>query len=146
WELERDELDAFSLESHSKAAKAMDNDALRQEILPIELDSGTFDQDEGVRRDTSLEKLADLTPSFQPDDGAMTDNYTRQISDGAASVLSMSHKNAKDLQVKPRAKISARTVVGADPVMILPGVIPATKKVLQQAGLPMEEIDAFEIN
>lgn len=146
WELERDELDAFSLESHRKAAKAMDNDAFRREILPIELDSGTFDQDEGVRRDTSLEKLASLTPSFQPDDGVITAGNSSQISDGAAGVLLMSDKKAKELQVKPRAKIIARTVVGEDPVMMLTGVIPATKKVLQKAGLQMEDIDVFEIN
>ncbi|HLR23424.1 MAG TPA: thiolase family protein [Pseudogracilibacillus sp.] len=146
WELERDELDAFSLESHRKAAKAMDNDAFRREILPIELDSGTFDQDEGVRRDTSLEKLAGLTPSFQPDDGVITAGNSSQISDGAAGVLLMSDKKAKELQVKPRAKIIARTVVGEDPVMMLTGVIPATKKVLQKAGLQMEDIDVFEIN
>src|SRR5690625_600797 len=146
WELERDELDAFSLESHRKAAKAMDNDAFRREILPIELDSGTFDQDEGVRRDTSLEKLAGLTPSFQPDDGVITAGNSSQISDGAAGVLLMSDKKAKELQVKPRAKIIARTVVGEDLVMMLTGVIPATKKVLQKAGLQMEDIDVFEIN
>lgn len=146
WELERDELDAFSLESHRKAAKAMDNDAFRREILPIELDSGTFDQDEGIRRDTSLEKLAGLTPSFQPDDGVITAGNSSQISDGAAGVLLMSDKKAKELQVKPRAKIIARTVVGEDPVMMLTGVIPATKKVLQKAGLQMEDIDVFEIN
>src|SRR5699024_403472 len=105
WELERDELDAFS-----------------------------------------LEKLAGLTPSFQPDDGVITAGNSSQISDGAAGVLLMSDKKAKEFQVKPRAKIIARTVVGEDPVMMLTGVIPATKKVLQKAGLQMEDIDVFEIN
>src|SRR5699024_12290128 len=100
----------------------------------------------GVRRDTSLEKLAGLTPSFQPDDGVITAGNSSQISDSAAGVLLMTDKKAKELQVKPRAKIIARTVVGEDPVMMLTGVIPATKKVLQKAGLQMEDIDVFEIN
>src|SRR5699024_12423492 len=100
----------------------------------------------GIQQDTYLEKLASLNTSFQPDDGVITAWNSRQISDGAAGVLLMSDKIAKELQVKPRAKIIARTVVGEDPVMMLTGVIPATKKVLQKAGLQMEDIDVFEIN
>src|SRR5699024_3505301 len=119
---------AFFLESHRKGAKARDNDAFRREILPIELDSSTFDQDVAVRRDTYLYRLAGLTQSFQRDDGVITAGNSSQISDGAAGVLLMSDKKAKELQVKPRAKIIARTVVGEDPVMMLTGVIPATKK------------------
>src|SRR5699024_5046556 len=86
WEKECHEFDAFSLESHRKAAKDMDYAACRREILQIVLDSGTFDQDEGVRRDTYLEKLAGLTPSFQQDDGVITAGNSIQVSDGAAGV------------------------------------------------------------
>src|SRR5699024_11182269 len=85
-------------------------------------------------------------PSFQPDDGVIPAGNSSQISDVAAGVLLMSDKKAKEHQDKPRAKIIARTVVREDPVMMLTGVSPATKIVLQKAGLQMEDIDVYEIN
>src|SRR5699024_7524603 len=81
WELGRSELDAFSLESHRRAAKAMEDGVFKREILPFELESGLFEQDEGIRKETSMEKLGNLTPSFQPDDGVITAGNSSQISD-----------------------------------------------------------------
>lgn len=150
WNLSREELDEFSLRSHELAAKATDRGEFIREIIPIEVqtEEGTviFEEDEGIRRDTSLEKLSNLMPSFQPDDGVVTAGNSSQISDGASGLLLMSKEKAEQLGLKPRAKIIARAVVGVDPILMLTGVIPATEKVLQKAGITIEDIDVFEIN
>ncbi|WP_077328155.1 thiolase family protein [Virgibacillus siamensis] len=150
WGLSREELDEFSLKSHSQAAAAADNGLFDREILPIEVetaeDKKTFLHDEGIRRNTSMDKLADLMPSFQPDDGVVTAGNASQISDGAAGLLLMSREKTQELGLNPRARIIARTVVGEDPVMMLTGVIPATRNVLNKAGLKLEQMDAIEIN
>ena len=150
WGFSREELDEFSLESHEKAAKATDNGHFEREIVPLEVETEfgheIFSQDEGIRRDTSLEKLASLRPSFQTDNGKVTAGNASQISDGAAGLLLMSKEKALALGVKPRAKIIARAVVGVDPVIMLTGVIPATEKVLKKAGLTLNDIDVIEIN
>lgn len=150
WNISREELDAFSLESHRRAAAATDSGQFRREILPIEVQGENgpylFEQDEGIRRDTSMEKLAGLKPSFQPRDGVVTAGNSSQVSDGAAGVLLMSDKKAAQLGLKPRARIVARAVVGVDPVIMLTGVIPATKKVLEKAGLRLDQMDIIEIN
>lgn len=150
WELSREELDALSLESHERAARAVDKGDFTREIIPIEVETDDettfFKIDEGIRRDTSKEKLAGLTPSFQPEDGVVTAGNSSQISDGAAGLLLMSAKKAQQLELKPRARIIARVVVGEDPVIMLTGVIPATHKVLEKAGLKIEDMDVIEIN
>lgn len=150
WELSREELDEFSLESHHQAAVAADNGQFDREILPLEVgiddNKKTFQHDEGIRRNTSMEKLTGLIPSLQPDDGVVTAGNASQISDGAAGLLLMSREMANELDLKPRARIIARTVVGEDPVMMLTGVIPATRKALKKAGLKLEQMDAIEIN
>lgn len=150
WELSREELDEFSLESHHQAAVAADNGQFDREILPLEVgiddNKKTFQHDEGIRRNTSMEKLTGLIPSLQPDDGVVTAGNASQISDGAAGLLLMSREKANELDLKPRARIIARTVVGEDPVMMLTGVIPATRKALKKAGLKLEQMDAIEIN
>lgn len=147
WNLSRAELDEFAYESHQKAIEATDKGYFEREILPFQLDDGTeLKVDEGMRRDTSLEKLGELKPSFNPDTGVITAGNASQISDGAAGVLIMSKEKAKKLGLSPRAKIVARQVVGVDPVMMLTGVIPATEKVLKRAGLTLDEIDIIEIN
>src|SRR5699024_6786114 len=128
WELGHSELDDFSLESHRRAAKAREDEVFTRELLLLEVASGLSEQDEGIRKETSMEKLWNLTPSFQPDDGVITAGNSSQISDGAAGLLLMSDKKAEELHVKPRARVIARTVVGEDPELMLTGVIPATKK------------------
>jgi acetyl-CoA acyltransferase len=148
WKMSRSELDEFSLASHEKAAKAADSGQFEREILPIEPvkgEGGAFSQDEGIRRDTSLEKLAGLRPSFRSD-GVVTAGNSSQISDGAAGLLLMSAEKAEQLGLRPRARVVARAVVGVDPVIMLTGVIPATRKVLQKAGLSLHQMDVIEIN
>lgn len=150
WDLARGDLDAFSLESHQKAAAAADRGDFEREILPVDVKTAEgnirFAEDEGVRRNTSMEKLAELTPSFQPDDGVVTAGNASQVSDGAAGLLLMSSEKAASLRLTPRARVVARVVVGEDPVIMLTGVIPATKKVLKKAGLTLEQMDTIEIN
>ena len=148
WKISREEMDAFSLESHQKAARAEDAGLFDRERVPVENvgpEKVTVTRDEGIRRDTSLEKLAGLKPSFRPD-GRVTAGNASQISDGAAAVLLMSGEKAAKLGLKPRARIVSRVVVGVDPVIMLTGVIPATRKALDRAGLKLEDIDVIEIN
>lgn len=150
WDLNREELDKLSLESHQRAAKAIDNGDFKREIIPLEVkgEDGpiTFDEDEGVRRETSMEKLAGLTPPFQPKDGVVTAGNASQVSDGAAGLLLMSGEKAKEVGLTPRARIIARVAVGEDPVIMLTGVIPATHRVLEKAGLSIEQMDVIEVN
>ncbi|WP_062309799.1 thiolase family protein [Alicyclobacillus sendaiensis] len=148
WKVSREEMDAFSLESHQKAARAEDSGLFDRERVPVENvgpEKLTVTRDEGIRRDTSLEKLAGLKPSFRPD-GRVTAGNASQISDGAAAVLLMSGEKAAKLGLKPRARMVSRVVVGVDPVIMLTGVIPATHKALDRAGLRLQDIDVIEIN
>jgi acetyl-CoA acetyltransferase family protein len=146
WEIPREELDAFSLHSHQLAAAATDSGYFDREIMPVSLADGTsFTRDEGIRRDTTLEKLAALQPSFKPD-GVITAGNSSQISDGAAAVLLMTLEKAAELRLRPRARLVAQKVVGVDPVMMLTGPIPATQQVLAKSGLKLDDIDLFEVN
>ncbi len=148
WKLSRKELDEFSLNSHRKALEAVKQNKFSPEVVPLK--AGTngapmFSTDEGPRADTSLEKLAGLKTVFK-EDGVVTAGNSSQISDGAAVMLLASYTKAKELGLKPRARVVARTVVGSDPILMLDGVIPATRKVLSRAGLTIKDIDLFEIN
>jgi len=150
WELSREELDAFSLESHRRAARATAEGRFRSQIVPVEVknEDGTtsiFDQDEGIRSDTSMEKLASLKPAFKPD-GQITAGNSSQISDGAAAVLIMERATAERLGLKPRARFVAFSLAGDNPIMMLTAPIPATYKVLDRAGLTLDQIDLVEIN
>ena len=146
WRIPREELDAYSLRSHQLAAAASDGGYFDREIMAVSLADGTsFTRDEGIRRDTTLEKLAALQPSFKPD-GVITAGNSSQISDGAAAVLLMTPEKAAELGLTPRARIVAQKVVGVDPVMMLTGPIPATQQVLAKAGLNLSDIDLFEVN
>jgi acetyl-CoA acetyltransferase family protein len=146
WEIPREELDTYSLHSHQLAAAATENGYFDREIMSVSLaDGSSFTHDEGIRRDSTLEKLAALQPSFKPD-GVITAGNSSQISDGAAAVLLMTPEKASELGLRPRARIVAQKVVGVDPVMMLTGPIPATRQVLAKAGLTLDEIDLFEVN
>jgi acetyl-CoA acyltransferase len=150
WELTREELDAFSLESHRRAARATAEGRFRSQIVPVEVknEDGTtsiFDQDEGIRTDTSMEKLAGLKPAFKPD-GLVTAGNSSQISDGAAAVLIMERAAAERLGLKPRARFVTFSLAGDNPIIMLTAPIPATFKVLQRAGLTLDQIDLIEIN
>src|SRR5262249_51551264 len=145
WKLSRQELDEFSLESHHRALNAIGSGFFRKEIMPVPVtgDGGElkmFEADEGPRADTSLEKLSALVPAFRQD-GVITAGNSSQISDGAAALLLMAKEKAEQLGLKPRARMVARAVVGSDPLLMLDGVIPATRKVLERAGLSASDID-----
>src|SRR5690625_137612 len=147
WELTREELDEFSYLSHQRAIEAIDEGYFEREVIPFEISENKIvTVDEGVRRDTSVEKLSELQPSFQPDTGVVTAGNSSQISDGAAGVLLMSASKAEALGLKPRARIIARVEVGYDPVEMLTGVIPATEKILEKADLTIDQMDSIEIN
>lgn len=150
WQISRESQDELSLSSHQRALEAIDEGCFAREIIPVEIEEDgvnkSFIIDEGVRRETSLEKLAKLSPAFMPDGGTITAGNSSQMSDGAAGILLMSETKAKELNLQPRAKIIARVVVGEDPIMMLTGVIPATKKVLEKAGLTIDDMDVIEIN
>jgi len=150
WELSRNELDEYSLESHRRAAQATAEGRFKSQIVPIAVkneDGSTsmFEQDEGIRPDTSLEKLASLKPAFKPD-GLITAGNSSQISDGAAAVLIMDRETAERLGLRPRARFVSFSLAGDNPILMLTGPIPATFKVLKRAGLTLEQIDLVEIN
>ena len=141
WHLGREELDAYSLESHRRAAHAMASGYFASQLVPLE----ELDRDEGIRTDTSMEKLAALKPAFK-EDGVITAGNSSQISDGAAAVLVVSPAFARRNGLQPRARIVANSVAGDDPELMLTATIPATRKVLERAGLRMDDIDLFEVN
>jgi acetyl-CoA acetyltransferase family protein len=150
WELSREALDTFSLESHRRAARAAAEGRFKSQILPIPVkdESGRiilFERDEGIRADTSIEKLAALKPSFKPD-GLITAGNSSQISDGAAAVLIMERRVAERLGLKPRARFTAFALAGDDPIYMMTAPIPATAKVLARAGMTLEQMDCIEVN
>lgn len=149
WGLSRADLDAFSLRSHQRAAEASERIAGDIEAL-----DGISD-DEGIRRDTSLEKLGGLKAAFEnaemaeryPDIGwRVTAGNASQVTDGSGAMLIMEEQVARKLGFRPRARVRNFAVVGDDPIYMLTGVIPATRKLLDRAGLSIGDIDAFEVN
>jgi acetyl-CoA acyltransferase len=146
WGLKREELDDFAARSHEQAARAIAEGRFRRELVPVALpDGSTFEVDEGVRTPVDRDKMAGLAPSFKPD-GVITAGNSSQISDGAAALLVMSEERARDLGLRPRARVVATALAGVDPTIMLTGPIPATQRVLQRAGLTLDAIDRVEIN
>jgi acetyl-CoA acyltransferase len=145
WEIPRSELDELAVRSHRLAAQATEEGRFEREIVPFAVNGDTYVADQGIRPDTTLEKLAELKPAFKPD-GKSTAGNSSQISDGAAAVLLMTREKADELGVKPRARIVDQTTVGVDPVIMLTGPIPATKKLLDRGGMSIDDIDLIEIN
>jgi acetyl-CoA acyltransferase len=148
WGLAREEQDEFALRSHRRAAAAQDAGHFDPQLVPVEVPGsgpGWVRADEGVRRDTSMEKLAGLKPAFRPD-GQVTAGNSSQISDGAAALLLASRAAAERLGLRPLARFVGFALAGVDPVLMLTGVIPATERVLGQTGLAMDDLDVIEIN
>jgi len=142
----RDTLDDFSYESHLKASNAIENKYLETQILPISLQGGQVVAiDEGVRMQPDRVQMGNLKAVFKPD-GVITAGNSSQISDGAGALVLASEKAMRNHHLKPIARILARVVVGSDPVLMLDGPISATQKVLQKAGLTLDDIDSIEIN
>ncbi|MEV5707932.1 thiolase family protein [Actinoallomurus sp. NPDC052274] len=160
WGLSRERLDAFAAESHHRAARAWADGRFAAEVSPVKAPSadGTpvqVTEDQSVRPDTSPQVLAGLRPAFRADvweerfpeiDWRITAGNSSPVNDGAAAVLITSGETARRLGLRPRARLHTFAVVGDDPLLMLTGIIPATRKVLDRAGLSLEEIDAFEVN
>ena len=149
WDLSREDLDQFALESHQKAVIATESNFFDKEILPIKAknDKGIEDLvmiDEGIRFDASLDKLAGLKPVS--DGGVITAGNASQITDGAAAVLVCNEEGLKKISATPRAEIVSISVVGDDPVYMLTGPIPASFKALDTAGLSIDDMDIYEVN
>ena len=156
WNVSREDMDALALESHRRAARATDEGRFANEIVALEARAhpdvpgaadvhGTMDTDEGVRRDTSAEKLAGLRPAFS-ETGTVTAGTSSQISDGAAAVLIMSEERATSLGLVPRARFHTFAVAANDPQIMLTAPIPATELVLAKAKMTLGDIDLVEIN
>jgi acetyl-CoA acetyltransferase family protein len=150
WGFSRRELDELSLASHQKAAAATRNGWFDNEIIPLEIKHGdgskeTIKTDEGIRADSTIEKLGGLKPAFR-DDGVITAGNSSQITDGAAAVLVMDAQKAKDMGLRARARFHSFALGGVDPVIMLTGVLPATKKILERSKLAMKDFDAIEVN
>ena len=154
YQITRQDTDQFGLESQQKAIRAWEENRFEREIVPIEApvlnekfeptgDTRLITRDEGLR-ETTLESLAGLDPV--PGQEIHTAGSSSQVSDGAAAVIMASGDACERLGVKPGAKIIATTLVGVDPVTMLKGPIPATRKALERAGLTMDDIDIFEVN
>jgi acetyl-CoA acyltransferase len=151
YKISRKRQDEFALRSHVGAAEATDSGAFSREIIPTwgrdeEGRRKVIHEDQGIRRDTSLESLGALKPVFMPQGGTVTAGNSSQISVGAAAVLVMSEDKAKDLGLKPKVRIRSMAVAGVDPSVMGIGPVPATLKALTRAGLKLEEIDLIEIN
>ncbi|HWI43218.1 MAG TPA: thiolase family protein [Nocardioides sp.] len=146
--LTRTQLDEFAVQSHERAAAAIDAGKFAGQIQPVTVggpDGTVFDTDEGVRRGSTVEKLAGLKTVFK-EDGVIHAGNASQISDGAAALLVTTAERAKELGLTPIARYVAGAVVGDDPIKMLTGPIPATAAVLKRAGMSIGDIDAFEVN
>jgi acetyl-CoA acetyltransferase family protein len=145
YEIPRHELDELAVRSHRLAAKATEEGRFEREIVPFAVNGDTYVTDQGIRPDTNLESLSQLKPAFKPD-GKITAGNASQISDGAAAVMLMTREKAAELGLTPRARIVDQTTVGCDPVRMLEGPIPATRKLLERNKMSMSDIDRTEIN
>ncbi len=160
WSISREEMDAFAIQSHRRAAAAEDRGVTQRTIVPVDAPQADgsvrrVERDEGLRRDTTIEKLGSLKPSFE--DAAMADRFpeirwsvtagnSSQVTDGAAAVLIAEESTAQRLGLKARAVVTHFAVAGDDPIFMLTAIIPATRKLLDRAGLSIDLIDAFEVN
>jgi acetyl-CoA acetyltransferase family protein len=145
WEIPRSELDELGVRSQQLAAKATEEGRFEREIVPFSVNGDTHSTDQGIRPETSIEALSQLKPAFK-EDGKITAGNSSQVSDGAAAVLLMTREKADALGLEPRARIYDQTTVGVDPVIMLTGPIPATRKLLERNGMAMDDIDLVEIN
>ena len=153
WDISRKQLDAFSAQSHQRAARATAEGRFENEIIPVAIrdDEGTdtderLTTDEGIRPDSTVETLAKLKPAFKPEGGKITAGNSSQITDGSSAVLIMSEEKASALGLRPRARFHAFALAGVDPITMLTGPIPATAAVLARAKMTLDDIDVIEIN
>jgi acetyl-CoA acetyltransferase family protein len=145
WGISRRECDEIAVRSHRRAARATEGGRFEREIMPFQVNGSIHTTDQGIRPDTSLDVLAELRPAFE-EDGLVTAGNSSQVSDGAAAVLLMTREKADELGAKPRARIADQTTVGVDPVLMLTGPIPATRKILARNGMTLDDVDLVEVN
>jgi acetyl-CoA acyltransferase len=150
WTLTRGDLDAFALESHKRAVNAIDEGRFKKEIRPIEVVQKdgqvlVFSTDEHPRRDTTLEKLGSLKPAFKAD-GKVTAGNSSGLNDAAAALLITRESKAKEMGLPVRATIEHQSLAGVDPVIMLTGPIPSTRRVLEKAEMGVDDVDLFECN
>ncbi|MFE4469873.1 thiolase family protein [Leifsonia sp. NPDC056824] len=156
WGFPREELDTFAAESHRRAAEAAASGAFESELVPVPTpDSGSVVADETIRPGTTAEKLAALSPSFRTDrlaqrfpqlDWRITPGNSSPLTDGASAALIMSAEAAARLGLRPRARFHSFAVTGSDPLFMLTGILPATRKLLDRSGVKLEDIAAYEVN
>jgi len=160
WKISREDMDAYAVRSHVTAAQSRADGLYARQIVPItslDADGGKFvvTEDDGIRPDSNVEKLATLRAAFVDADyearfpeisWSVTAGNASQISDGSSAMLIASEKAVADLGLRPRARILASTAIGDDPIMMLTAIIPATQRALARAGLSIDDIDAFEVN
>ncbi|WP_454151687.1 thiolase family protein [Microbacterium lacticum] len=155
WGLSRDDLDAYAAQSHARAARAAAEGRFDSQLLPVPTEAGEVTADETVRPGTSVEGLAGLAPAFRTDalaarfpelDWRITPGNSSPLTDGASAVLIMSEEKANELGLTPRARFHSFAVVGDDPLLMLTGPIPATRRILERSGLAMDDLDAYEVN
>jgi len=146
WDISRAEMDAFAVRSHRLAAQALTAGRFEREMLPLELAGQMRTSDQTIRPDTSMESLAGLKTVFRTENGRITAGSSSPISDGAAGVLVASREGAERHGLRPRARILDQTTVGVDPIIMLTGPIPATRKLLERNGMTIDDIDLVEIN
>ena len=146
WGISRQEMDEFAVRSHGLAAAATDAGRFEREIIPMELDGEVRKSDQSVRPQTTMESLAGLKTIFRPGDGRVTAGSSSPLTDGAAGVLLASDAAVEQHGLAKRARILDQTTVGVDPLIMLTGPIPATRKLLERNGMTIDDIDLFEVN
>jgi acetyl-CoA acyltransferase len=146
WQISREEMDKFAVRSHQLAAAALQAGRFDAEMIPMELDGQLRRGDQGIRPGTDVGQLAALRPAFRSDGGRITAGTSSPLSDGAAAVLVASREAVSRHGLKARARILDQTTVGVDPVIMLTGPIPATRKLLERTGLGIGDIDLIEVN
>ncbi len=155
WNLDRTQLDEYSVRSHDRAAAARDSGAFDREVLAINTPTGVADRDESIRPGSTVEKLGALPAVFETDelsqrfpevDWSVTAGNSSQITDGASALLLMSAARCAELGLTPRARVRSMAVVGDDPLLMLTGPIPATHKLLASSSVSLGDIDHVEVN
>jgi acetyl-CoA acyltransferase len=145
WGFSRTGVDEYAERSHERAAAAQDAGLFDEQIVAVSTEGGVVAKDEGIRRGTTVDKLAGLKPAFS-EDGMIHAGNSSQISDGAAALLVMTAEKARELGMRPLVRYVAGAVAGADPVLMLTGPVPATEKVLRKAGLRIGDLGVYEVN
>lgn len=155
WGLSREVLDAYAMESHRRAADAASDGLFSSQLIPVEVDGSLVTADETVRAETTMEGLSGLAPAFRTEEMAarftdvdwrITPGNSSPLTDGASAALIMSEEKAIELGLRPRARFVSFAVVGDDPLMMLTGPIPATRRLLERSNLTIDDLDAYELN